>query len=42
LGAGSGYFTVIFSRRVGEKGMVYAVDLEKEMTDYIEKKAKKE
>jgi arsenite methyltransferase len=42
IGAGSGYFTVILSRRVGEKGTVYAVDIEKGMIDYIGKRAKKE
>ncbi|MEK6546265.1 MAG: methyltransferase domain-containing protein [Nitrospinota bacterium] len=42
IGAGSGYFTVLFSKRVGEGGKVYAVDIEKGMIDYIEKRAQKE
>src|SRR6266404_3056514 len=27
IGAGSGFFTVLAARRVGEKGMVYAIDI---------------
>ncbi len=42
IGAGSGYFTVLFSKRVGDSGKVYAVDIEKGMIEYIEKRAKKE
>ena len=42
IGAGSGYFTVLFSKRVGDNGKVYAVDIEKGMIEYIEKRAQKE
>ena len=42
IGAGSGFFTVLFSKRVGEDGKVYAVDIEKGLIDYIEKRAQKE
>ncbi|OGV97530.1 MAG: hypothetical protein A3I04_00030 [Nitrospinae bacterium RIFCSPLOWO2_02_FULL_39_110] len=42
IGAGSGYFTVLFSKSVGEDGKVYAVDIEKGMIDYIEKRGQKE
>lgn len=35
LGAGSGYLTVKISERVGTPGIVYAVDVQKEMLDYI-------
>lgn len=42
LGAGSGYFSVLFSRRVGDKGRVYATDVEQGMVDYIKKRMEKE
>jgi predicted methyltransferase len=35
LGAGSGYFTRLFSEAVGESGKVYAVDTSRHMLDYI-------
>ncbi len=35
LGAGTGYFTRLLTRAVGETGKVYAVDIEPEMLDYI-------
>ncbi len=38
IGAGSGYFTIPFARRVGSKGMVFAVDIQIEMVNYISKK----
>lgn len=42
IGAGTGYFTVLFSKKVGEDGKVYAVDVEKAMLDYIKARAEKE
>jgi ubiquinone/menaquinone biosynthesis C-methylase UbiE len=42
IGAGSGYFTVLFSKRVGDSGKIFAVDIEKGMIEYLEKRAKRE
>lgn len=42
IGAGSGWFTVRAARRVGNGGVVYAVDINPEAVDYIEKRAQKE
>jgi SAM-dependent methyltransferase len=42
VGAGSGWFTVRAARRVGERGMVYAVDINPEAIRYIDNRAKKE
>ncbi len=42
IGAGSGWFTVRASRRVGTGGIVYAVDINREYLDYIEKRSKRE
>lgn len=38
IGAGSGYFTTSLASRVGEKGMVFAEDIQIEMINYITKK----
>ncbi|HEV3142855.1 MAG TPA: methyltransferase domain-containing protein, partial [Gemmataceae bacterium] len=40
IGAGSGYYSFKFSPLVGDKGKVYAVDIQKEMLDLIRKKMK--
>jgi precorrin-6B methylase 2 len=40
MGAGSGYHTVRLSERVGDKGKVYAVDVQPEMLDILRKKLK--
>jgi ubiquinone/menaquinone biosynthesis C-methylase UbiE len=42
IGAGSGWFTVRAARRVGESGVVYAVDINPEAIRYIDERAKKE
>jgi protein-L-isoaspartate O-methyltransferase len=41
LGAGSGYYTMKLAEIVGERGKVYAVDIQQEMLDIIRKRAKK-
>ncbi|MGI8640451.1 MAG: class I SAM-dependent methyltransferase [Pyrinomonadaceae bacterium] len=42
IGAGSGWFTVRAAKRVGEKGKVFAVEINQEYIDYINNRAKKE
>ena len=42
IGAGSGYYTFRMARRVGPKGKVLAVDIQKEMLDIIRDRMKKE
>jgi ubiquinone/menaquinone biosynthesis C-methylase UbiE len=42
IGAGSGWFTVRASRRVGESGKVFAVDINPEAIHYIEERVQKE
>src|SRR5215813_4162867 len=42
IGAGSGFFTVLAARRVGDQGMVYAVDINPEAIQYIDARLKKE
>lgn len=42
IGAGTGYFTVLFAQRVGKSGMVYAVDVDQSMVNHLNKRAKKE
>ena len=42
IGAGSGYHTFRLAKRVGPKGKVLAVDIQKEMLDLIRQRAKKE
>jgi ubiquinone/menaquinone biosynthesis C-methylase UbiE len=38
VGAGSGYYTMLLARAVGERGRVYATDLQPEMLALIKKK----
>jgi ubiquinone/menaquinone biosynthesis C-methylase UbiE len=40
LGAGSGYFTFLLAETAGATGKVYAVDIDKDMTDLLARKAK--
>jgi len=42
IGAASGWFTVRAARRVGEKGTVFAVDINQEYVDHIAGRAKRE
>jgi len=42
IGAGSGWFTVRAARRVGTGAAVYAVDINRDYLDYIDKRAKRE
>src|SRR5579863_8544940 len=42
IGAGSGWFTVRAARRVGENGIVYAVDINPEAIRYVSDRAQKE
>ncbi len=42
LGSGSGYFTVRFARAVAPGGKVYAVDVDREMLDYLATRAREE
>ncbi|HKW16842.1 MAG TPA: methyltransferase domain-containing protein [Terriglobales bacterium] len=42
IGAGSGFFTMLAARRVGDKGMVYAEDINPEAIQYIDARLKKE
>jgi len=37
LGAGGGYFTFYLADATGTQGMVYAVDVDKDMTEYLDK-----
>ena len=41
VGAGSGYHTFRLARIVGDQGKVFAVDIQQEMLDLIEKKSKR-
>ena len=42
IGAGSGWFTVRAAKRTGEKGHVYAVEINQEYIDHINERARKE
>jgi ubiquinone/menaquinone biosynthesis C-methylase UbiE len=42
IGAGSGWFTVRAARRVGATGVVYAVDINPQAVEYIDRRLRKE
>jgi len=42
IGAGSGYFTLRLAQAVGEKGRVFAVDVEEGMVEYLRERLTKE
>jgi SAM-dependent methyltransferase len=42
LGAGGGWFTMLLARRVGPNGLVYAQDIQEEMTDVIRRRVERE
>lgn len=42
IGAGGGWFSAIASKRVGEKGKVFAVDINKDAIKYINERREKE
>jgi 2-polyprenyl-3-methyl-5-hydroxy-6-metoxy-1,4-benzoquinol methylase len=42
IGAGSGLFTRPLAHRAGDKGVVYAVDIDTELLKYVEKTAKEQ
>ena len=42
IGAGTGYFSRLFAIKVGRNGTVYALDVDKNMVELVEKRARKE
>lgn len=39
LGAGGGYFTFPLAKAVGPSGLVYALDIDPDMTEYVQRRA---
>lgn len=42
IGAGTGFFSTRFARKVGKTGLVYSADVDETMVRFIEKRAQKE
>lgn len=42
VGAGTGYFTMLLAEQTGKSGMVYAVDVDKNMTEHLTGRIKNE
>lgn len=42
IGAGTGFFSMLFAQRVGKNGLVYALDIDENMVKYLEKRSIKE
>ncbi|MSN26248.1 MAG: methyltransferase domain-containing protein [Geobacter sp.] len=42
IGAGTGYFSVLFAKKTGDSGMVYAVDIDRNMVEYVKQRAERE
>lgn len=42
IGAGTGYFSVLFARKTANNGKVYAVDIDRKMVEYVEQRSKNE
>jgi len=42
IGAGTGFFTLLFAQKIGKNGLVYAVDIDAGMVNHLEKRAVKE
>jgi arsenite methyltransferase len=42
IGAGSGYFAVRFARAVAPSGKIFAVDIDQQMLDYVNRRAQEE
>jgi arsenite methyltransferase len=42
IGAGSGFFTIPFSSRVGDKGLIFAEEIQIEMINYISRKVEEQ
>lgn len=39
IGAGSGYFSILFAEAVGKNGVVYAIDIDEKLLDYLKERA---
>jgi arsenite methyltransferase len=39
IGSGGGYFTLLFARKVGKSGRIYAIDVKQKYLDFIRRSA---